>query len=74
MTTTKPKNRILRGILAAIFAIILVAGIVIRSTFGNLALTLFSIERVGETQLFTMEYKGDYGFDKFLETGASSDG
>ncbi|MBQ8598590.1 MAG: linear amide C-N hydrolase [Oscillospiraceae bacterium] len=74
MTTTKPKNKILRGILAAILAIVLVAGIVIWTTFGNLVLTLFSIERVGETQLFTMEYKGDYGFDKFLETGASSDG
>ena len=35
--------------------------------------TLGTLERVGDTSLFIMEYIGDYGFDDFLETGASSD-
>lgn len=41
--------------------------------FGNEAATLATIERVGDEDLFTMEYRGDYGLDEFLETGASSD-
>ena len=42
--------------------------------FGGEIATLMDIERIGEEDLFVMEYKGDYGLDKFLETGASSDG
>lgn len=41
--------------------------------FGNEAATLATIERVGDEDLFTMEYRGDYGLDEFLDTGASSD-
>ena len=41
--------------------------------FGNEVATMMGIERIGDEDLFTMEYKGDYGLDKFLETGASSD-
>lgn len=57
----------------AVLAIIIIALIILWSLFGNLIRTLNSIERIGDTQLFTMDFKGDYGFDEFLETGASTD-
>ena len=71
---TKRKNKTLKTVLLVLLAIILLAAVVIWTTFGNLVTTLLSIERVGDTQLFTMEFDGDYGFDTFMETGASSDG
>lgn len=41
--------------------------------FRNEIKTLCSIEKVDDYTLYTMEYSGDYGFDDFLETGASND-
>ena len=35
--------------------------------------TLYSLKKVDDNVLYTMKYDGDYGFDEFLETGASSD-
>lgn len=61
-------------VLTVVLAVILIAAGAVWATFGNLITTLLSVERVGETQLFTMEFDGDYGFDTFMETGASSDG
>lgn len=61
-----------RGLLAlgALLLIVLAALVLL---FQGEFRTLKSIRRVEETSLFTMEYKGDYGFDEFLKTGASSD-
>lgn len=64
---------ILKKAAAAIIVVLIIAAAVLWSLFGNLIRTLNSIERIGDTQLFTMDFKGDYGFDEFLETGASTD-
>ena len=68
------KKKTLKVVLAVLLAVILIAVSIVWATFGNLVKSLMSVERVGETQLFTMEFAGDYGFDTFMETGASSDG
>lgn len=68
------QKKILKTVPAVLLAVILIAAVVVWGNFGNLVTTLLSIERVGDTQLFTMEFDGDYGFDTFMETGASSDG
>lgn len=67
------KGNMFKRISLAVLAVIVVALAVLWSLFGNMIRTLNTIERVGDTQLFTMDYRGDYGFDEFLETGASSD-
>ena len=68
------KKNIGKRILCVLLALILIAAVAVWATYGNLVTTLLSIERMGDTQLFTMEFDGDYGFDTFMETGASSDG
>ena len=64
------------GLLLAltVVALLVIFSIATCLLFGDELLTMAGIERIGEEDLFTMEYKGDYGLDKFLETGASSDG
>ncbi|MEG0780423.1 MAG: C45 family peptidase [Oscillospiraceae bacterium] len=42
--------------------------------FGKEVKTLASLEAVDGGDFFTMTYAGDYGFDDFLKTGASTDG
>lgn len=41
--------------------------------FWNEIKTISSLKKVDEYPLYTMTYAGDYGFDEFLKTGASSD-
>lgn len=65
---------LIKKIIAVIVVVLIAGAAVIWSLFGDLFRTIGSIERVGDTQLFTMDFKGDYGFDEFLETGASTDG
>lgn len=67
------RKNVLGKLLIVLLVIFLVAGISLWATFGNLVVSLMSIERINDTQLFTMEFDGDYGFDTFMETGASSD-
>lgn len=72
----KPRSKagkyVKRGLLAVL--ILLAAAVVaVLALFQRELRTLGTIERVGDTSLFTMTYIGDYGFDDFLETGASSD-
>lgn len=57
--------------LSAIIVVIVLSVVIV---FAGELLTLASIECVDEeTHLFTMEYKGNYGLNEFMETGASSD-
>lgn len=57
-----------------------VAGLLILALSGFLFLfrhelkTLSSFQKIDDNVLYVMEYDGDYGFDEFLESGASSDG
>jgi len=81
MKQDKERKRIegsrLRNLLTAIGEILLVGALVIGGAavvlFHGEARTLMSIERVADADLFTMEYKADYGLDKLMETGVSSD-
>lgn len=71
--TVKPKYRALHTALCLILALLLIAGAGLLFMFRNELGTLQSIQRIDDTSLFTMDFKGDYGFDEFLETGASTD-
>lgn len=62
--------RILVGLLVLVVAAVLALLLL----FQRELRTLGTLERVGDTSLFTMDYIGDYGFDDFLQTGASTDG
>lgn len=66
-------RRLLKRTLLGLGALLLAAVLALAILFQGEFRTLRSIRRVGDTSLFTMEYKGDYGFDQFLKTGASSD-
>lgn len=61
----------LRGLLVVLLILLLAVWL----TFGGELRTVASVKRVEEnTPLFTMDYKGDYGLEKFLaEGGADSD-
>lgn len=62
-------KRTVIGLLALI--VLIVAGLGI--TFRNEISTLNDVKKVDKYPFYEMTYKGDYGFDKFLKTGASSD-
>lgn len=52
-------------------AIVIVTGFYIM--FRHEISSIMSLEKIDDYTLYTMEYDGDYGFDDFLETGASND-
>lgn len=70
---TSKGRKILKRALLGLGILVLAAVLLLVVLFQAEFRTLNSIQRVGDTSLFTMEYKGDYGFDEFLKTGASSD-
>ena len=55
----------------AIVLLVIVIGAI--DLFWNELRTLFSLEKIDDYGAFQMTYYGDYGFDEFLEVGASSD-
>lgn len=55
----------------AVVLLVIVIGAI--ALFRNELRTLFSLERIDEYGAYQMTYYGDYGFDEFLEVGASSD-
>ena len=59
------------GLLFLALIIILVAGA--GWIFRNEVKTMASIEKIDDYGFYTMEYRGDYGFDDFLQVGAGSD-
>ncbi len=64
--------KIFVSFLAVIGGLHLILFLIFWSIFGNLIQTVCSIEQVKGTNLYLMEYHGDYGFDHFLEVGAST--
>lgn len=62
-------KRILIAVIAILLAVVIGFGILFQAELRTLA----TVKRMDDTSLFTMTYLGDYGFDKFLETGASND-
>ena len=69
----KKKLGLVPKILIGIAAVLLAAVLAVLLVFQRELRTLGTLERVGDTSLFTMDYIGDYGFDDFLETGAATD-
>lgn len=77
-TTVKEKKKpgkagkyVKRTLLVLLAVIVLAVGTLAIMFQGELR-TLGSIERMDDTSLFTMDYKGDYGFDEFLAKGGVS--
>jgi len=65
------KAAIITGL--SLLGIVLIVATMIAFLFGGEIATIATINRINDTDLFTMEYKGNYGFEAFLEQGASSD-
>ena len=65
----KTAFRLLIGIGAALL-IILIAVLIL---FGNELRSLMSLKKIDNYGMYEMTYYGDYGFDDFLEVGASND-
>ena len=66
-------KKIIKGILGVFFGTIVFLFILILVIFRNEFRSLSTLEKVDDYGMFTMTYYGDYGFDDFLKTGASSD-
>lgn len=66
--------KLMKRIAIALLILVIVAGLSVYSLFHHEIQTLQSMEKLDEYPLYSMEYQGDYGFDEFLATGASSDG
>ena len=73
-TRAKRKNKAIKiaalSLLGLILLLILAAGLL----FGSEIASLMTLHQIKDTELFTMEYKGDYGLDALLRQGASTDG
>ncbi len=52
---------------------IIIAAAAFFALFWNEMKTLSTLKKVDDYPIYTMTYTGDYGFDDFLKTGASSD-
>lgn len=59
------------GIGIGFVIILLIIGITV--LFYNEIRSLTTLKQTDEYGMFSMAYYGDYGFDEFLKTGASSD-
>lgn len=60
-------------LLLVIAAVLLLLFIAVLSLFRNELRSLASLEKIDGYGMYRMTYYGDYGFDEFLKTGASSD-
>lgn len=67
-------KKILKRVFIGVIVFVLVVGGVFYGMFRHEISTLMSLKKMDDYTLYTMEYDGDYGFDDFLKTGASSDG
>lgn len=74
MEQTKKKTALWKKILLGVLAVLLVALILLWISFGSLVRTMLDLRPVDDSKaFFNMTYHGDYGFDRFLATGASTD-
>lgn len=66
-------KKAIKWALTVVLAVALLAvGGILAMYHGELR-TIGSIERIEDTNFFTMEYAADYGLDEFLKVGAASD-
>ena len=68
--STKAK-RVIKITGISIITVLLVLVLGLYAMFHNEVATINSIDKLNDYPLYQMDYKGDYGFDSFLETGAS---
>lgn len=66
-------KKVLIRVAIGIGILIVIAAVAFIALFWNEMKTLSTLKKVDEYPLYTMTYEGDYGFDEFLKTGASSD-
>jgi hypothetical protein len=66
-------KKALKRIGISLVSIFLILVVVIAALFWNDIRSLSSLKKVDNFGMFQMTYYGDYGFDKFLETGAKND-
>ena len=67
------KKKVLKRVLIILLVLILVIITSLAILFRGEISTITTVKAEGDTHLYTMEYKGDYGLEEFLEEGASSD-
>lgn len=67
------KKRVIKNVMIVFLVLIIVSISIFIAMFHKEVATLGTVKKVDDNTLYTMEYKGDYGFDAFLEKGASSD-
>lgn len=72
--TPKKLKKWLSGILGCLAALIVIVTLGGAFLFRHELKTLDTLEKIDDNVLYSMTYDGDYGFDDFLETGASTDG
>lgn len=75
-TKDKPhgkRKNLIRHFFIGTAVALLVAVVGAVALFWNELRTLFSLEKIDDYGAYQMTYYGDYGFDEFLEVGASSD-
>lgn len=66
-------KKILKRIVIVVMTLVLALTIAGYAVFHNELTSLSSLKKVDNHPLYTMEYTADYGLDRFMETGASSD-
>lgn len=69
---SKYKLKILRNVFFVFLGIILVSTSIICISFYNEILTISSIKKINAVPVYEMNYKGDFGFDKYLKTGSAT--
>jgi hypothetical protein len=66
-------KKLVKRIVLGIFAILIILIGVCVALFWNELRSLSTLKKIDDYGMYQMTYYGDYGFDKFLETGAKSD-
>lgn len=66
-------KKIIKWFFMGIAVVLPVMVIGVTALFRNELRTLLSLEKIDDYGAYQMTYYGDYGFDEFLEVGASSD-
>lgn len=67
------RSRWLKKSLWILVGLVIVFALGVGLVFSNELKTISSIEKVDDYGFYTMSYYGDYGFDEFLQVGASND-
>lgn len=66
-------KKLILTVLSVMAAVLLLLALALLILFRNELRSLASLEKIDDYGMYRMTYCGDYGFDEFLKTGASSD-